>query len=124
MLYKGFSTFNRTKRFSVGDYEIVKQDLFNHFNIRKGEKLMNPNFGTMIWDMIFEPFTSEIKEAITEEVRLICSHDPRLVLEQVVVDEYEHGINLSIAVRFLATNEIDKMTLAFNRESLSVSKAW
>lgn len=123
MLYKGFSTFNRTKRFSVGDYELVKQDLFNHFNIRKGEKLMNPNFGTMIWDMIFEPFTQEIKEAITEEVSLLCSYDPRIVLEQVRVDEYEHGINLSIAVRFLATNEIDKMNLTFNRDSQTVSTA-
>lgn len=122
MLYKGFSTYNRTKRFAVGDYEIVKQDLFNHFNIRKGEKLMNPNFGTSIWDIIFEPFNSEIKEALTEEVRLICSYDPRLVLEQVVVDEYEHGINLSIAVRFLATNEIDKMTLQFNRDSQALTK--
>ena len=122
MLYKGFSTYNATKRFAVGDYEIVKQDLFNHFNIRKGEKLMNPNFGTSIWDMIFEPFTSEIKEALTDEVRVICSYDPRLVLEQVVVDEYEHGINLSIAVRFLATNEIDKMTLQFDRDSQSLTK--
>ena len=84
---------------------------------------MNPNFGTRIWDMIFEPFSSEIKQAITEEVRLICSYDPRLVLEQVAVDEYEHGINLSITVRFLATNEVDKMNLMFNRDSQSLSKA-
>ena len=84
---------------------------------------MNPNFGTSIWDIIFEPFNNEIKEALTEEVRLICSYDPRLVLEQVVVDEYEHGINLSIAVRFLATNEIDKMTFQFDRDSQSLTKA-
>jgi phage baseplate assembly protein W len=123
MLYKGFSTFNRSKRFSVGDYEIVKQDLFNHFNIRKGEKLMNPNFGTMIWDMIFEPFTSEIKEAITDEVKLICSYDPRIVLEQCVVDQYEHGINLTLSVRFLATNEIDRLNMMFNRDSQSMTTA-
>ena len=121
MLYKGFSTFNRTKRFAVSDYELVKQDLFNHFNIRKGEKLMNPNFGTMLWDMIFEPFTIEIKEAITDEVRMICSYDPRLVLEEVVVDEYEYGINLSIVVRFLATNESDRLNMKFNRESQTVT---
>ena len=121
MLYKGFSTFNRSKRFSVGDYDIVKQDLFNHFNIRKGEKLMNPNFGTMIWDMIFEPFTSEIKEAITDEVKLICSYDPRIVLEQCVVDQYEFGINLTLSVRFLATNEIDRLNMMFDRETQSLT---
>ena len=48
--YKGFSTNNRSKKFRVTDFELVKQDLINHFNIRKGEKLMNPNFGTIIWN--------------------------------------------------------------------------
>ena len=75
MLYKGFSTFNRTKRFSVNDYQLVKQDLFNHFNIRKGEKLMQPNFGTIIWDLLFEPLTDEVKNIITDNVDQILNYD-------------------------------------------------
>ena len=46
--YKGFSTVGRNQKFRLTDFDLVKQDLINHFNIRKGEKLMNPNFGTVI----------------------------------------------------------------------------
>jgi len=61
-IYRGFSTLNRRNNFRVSDYDLVRQDLFNHFNIRKGEKLMNPNFGTIIWNMLFDPLTSETKK--------------------------------------------------------------
>jgi len=40
--YNGFSTYNRSKHFRLTDFDLVRQDLMNHFNTRKGEKLMNP----------------------------------------------------------------------------------
>jgi phage baseplate assembly protein W len=52
---------NIFKKFRVTDAELVKQNLYNHFNVRKGEKLMQPNFGTIIWNMLFEPLTEETK---------------------------------------------------------------
>ena len=64
--YKGFSTIDQTKKFRLTDFELVKQDLLNHFSIRKGEKLMNPNFGSIIWNMLFEPLTADVKSTIVE----------------------------------------------------------
>ena len=64
ILYKGFSTINRNKKFRATDVELVKQDLINHFSVRKGEKLMQPNFGTIIWDMLFEPLDEKNKSLI------------------------------------------------------------
>jgi phage baseplate assembly protein W len=55
--YRGISTIQRAKKFSLTDFDLVKQDLINHFHIRKGQKLMDPNFGTIIWDMLYEPYT-------------------------------------------------------------------
>jgi phage baseplate assembly protein W len=63
--YRGFSTLVPNKKFRLTDMELVKQDIINHFNIRKGEKLMNPNFGTIIWNVLHEPFTEELKSLIT-----------------------------------------------------------
>ena len=51
--YKGFSTIDQTKKFRLTDIDLVKRDLLNHFSIRKGEKLMTPNFGSIIWNMLF-----------------------------------------------------------------------
>ena len=47
-IYKGFSTYNRSKRFTLTDFECVKQDIYNYFNIRPGEKLMRPQGLTIL----------------------------------------------------------------------------
>ena len=65
--YKGFSTISPdAENFALFDFDLIKQDLLNHFNIRQGERLMNPKFGTIIWDLLFEPLTEDIKFLITE----------------------------------------------------------
>ena len=61
--YRGFSTVSTgTQNFTLYDFELIKQDLLNHFYIRKGERLMQPNFGTIIWDMLFEPLTPQVQD--------------------------------------------------------------
>jgi phage baseplate assembly protein W len=71
--YRGFSTVNQVKKFRLTDFELVKQDLINHFSIRKGEKLMNPNFGSIIWNMLYEPLTADVKSVLVEDVKKIVA---------------------------------------------------
>jgi phage baseplate assembly protein W len=122
-VFKGFSTYNRTKRYTLTDFDLVKQDIFNHFNIRKGEKLMRPEFGTSLWDLLFEPFGNEISSAIEEEVRQIVSVDPRVRLEKVIVDTYDNGINIAISLVFVPLNLGDVLYLKFDLENKAVSLA-
>ena len=68
-MYKGFSTVNtQTENFGLYDIALVKQDLINHFHVRQGERLMQPTFGTIIWDLLFEPLTENLKDLITQNV--------------------------------------------------------
>ena len=61
--YRGISTVNNDNtKFGLFDIGLIKQDIINHFHISKGEKLENPNFGTIIWDVIQDPLTSELEE--------------------------------------------------------------
>lgn len=120
MIYKGFSTYNRRKRFGVSDFELVKQDIYNHFNIRRGEKLMRPEFGTQIWDMLYEPFTSDTNEMIREEIRNICAYDPRVRVESMTVDEYEHGITVRLDLLYVTTNQTANLLLQFERDNQRV----
>ena len=62
--YRGISTVADSGTFPLYDISLIKQDITNHFHIRKGEKLENPDFGTIIWDVLFEPLTEEIKDLI------------------------------------------------------------
>ncbi len=121
--YKGLSTYNRYKKFRLTDFELAKQDLFNHFHIRKGEKLMNPNFGTIIWSMLFEPFTEEIKTAIVADIKSIAKYDPRLNIDSVEVTQFEYGIQVALNLTYIPTDQTSTMKMRFDQNSNTASMA-
>ena len=77
-IYRGFSTLVNKKKYSLTDYALAKQDLINYFSIRRGEKLMQPSFGTVIWDQLFEPLNESTRDVITSDIKRIVGYDPRL----------------------------------------------
>jgi phage baseplate assembly protein W len=115
-LYKGYNTVgNNTTKTRLEDDELIKRDLANHFNIRKGEKLMRPDFGTIIWDALFEPLTEDLKDAIIEDVTQIVNYDPRLIVEGILVDEFEQGILVEARIRYRNTNQTEILKLLFDQ---------
>jgi phage baseplate assembly protein W len=120
-LYRGFSTDNRLRKYRVTDFDLAKQDLFNHFRIRKGEKLMNPEFGTVIWNLLFEPLTGELQELIIEDISKVVKYDPRLAVGNVVLNEYEHGLAVNIELTYLPDDLTDTLYLQFNKNSQSIA---
>jgi len=121
-LYNGFSTYGRAKKFHLTDTDLIKQDLFNMFNIKKGEKLMNPNFGTIVWSMLFEPFTEQVRQAITDDVKRVASYDPRLKLNTLQINEFQQGIQIVLNVTFLANDQTVTLTMNFDRDSQTMSQ--
>jgi phage baseplate assembly protein W len=121
--YKGFSTHNRYKKFRVTDLDLVKQNIFNHFNIRKGEKLMQPNFGSMIWNMLFEPLTEETRQMIVNDVKTVVSYDPRVRVQNVAVTQFDYGIQLLVELSYLTSNQVDTLVLDFDNRSRSLSRS-
>jgi|TARA_X000001036_G_scaffold301814_1_gene280927 phage baseplate assembly protein W len=114
--YRGFSTVDNTsKGFARYDFELIKQDLINHFHIRQGEKLSDPGFGTIIWDMLFEPFTSDVQDAIVEDVTKIVNYDPRLGVDEIIVDTYEKGITVECTIVFLPYNISEQLRFTFDQ---------
>ena len=47
--FKGFSSRANQKNFKLYDFEVAKQDLINRLSVRKGERVENPEFGTIIY---------------------------------------------------------------------------
>jgi phage baseplate assembly protein W len=113
--YKGFSSNETKNNFKLYDIELVKRDLMNHFYIRKGEKLENPNFGTIIWDMLFENFTSEVRRLITEDVEQIINYDPRVKVNALTIDSTDQGIRIQADVVYLPFNVNERMTFDFDK---------
>lgn len=115
--YKGFSTYNRSKKYRLTDFELVKQDLVNHFNIRKGEKLMNPNFGTIIWDTLFNPLDQDTINLIQQDVRKIIASDPRLAANNVIVTQYDSGIQIQLDLTYIPNNQTGTLQFKFDQQS-------
>ena len=117
IMYRGFSTVNRKKKFRLTDFELVRQDLINHFHIRKGEKLMNPSFGTIIWNVLHEPLTDNLKSIITTDVKNIVSSDPRLAVDRVMITEYDQGLQIDLELRYVQTNQSSLLNLQFDNQN-------
>lgn len=114
--YKGFSTADPANYGSkLFDFDLIKQDILNHFNTRKGERVMNPTFGTIIWDLIMEPLTPQIKELLTQDVTTICTFDPRVNPIQIKINEYDQGYLIEVTLEMKNTDERSTLKLAFDQ---------
>jgi len=114
--YKGFSTVNSdTENFALYDFQLIQQDLLNHFHTRQGERLMNPEFGTIIWDLLFEPLTEQLKDLIVQNVNTIINYDPRISASEVSVSQYNTGIQIECVLTYLPYNVSQTMQLRFDQ---------
>ena len=116
--YRGISTVNEGNSSKVlYDLSLIKQDLLNHFHIRQGEKLSDPEFGTIIWDALFEPFTGDMKSAIIDNVTAIVNYDPRVKVNNITVDQYESGLQIEVSLTYLPYNISENMKLTFDQNA-------
>lgn len=118
--YKGFSSKETANNYKLYDIDLVKQDLLNHFYIRKGEKLENPEFGTVIWDMLFEQFTEDVKNIIAKDVEDIINYDPRIAVNEVQVDSTDQGIRIQADIVYIPFNVNERMTFNFDKANSTI----
>lgn len=114
--YRGFSSINRnSENFALYDFELIKQDLINHFHIRQGERLMQPNFGTIIWSLLFEPLTEQLKDLVLQNVNEILNHDPRIQAENVLITPYDTGLQIQATLKYIPYNIQQNLQLKFDQ---------
>ena len=125
MIYKGFNSRKKQNLFKENDIDLIKQDLLNHFHIRKGEKLEQPQFGTIIWSMVFEPMTeqnvqkiSDDVQKISDDVEEIINRDPRVNPSNVSVDATDQGIRVEVDLQYVQLNLSERLLLNFNKSDV------
>jgi len=77
---------------------------------------MNPSFGTIIWHVIYDPLTDELREEIKEDLVSIVSSDPRISPVKLELVDKDYGILVEITLAVLSTNQIETMSVAFDRQ--------
>jgi phage baseplate assembly protein W len=114
--YRGFSTISAdSESYTLFDLALIKQDIINHFHIRQGERLMNPEFGTIIWDLLFEPLTEELKSIIIQNVETIINYDPRVRAENVIVTAYDSGLQIECTLTYMPYNISETLQFKFDQ---------
>ena len=116
--FKGFSSKADKQNFKLYDFEVAKQGLINRLSVRKGERVENPEFGTIIYDCIFEPFTDDLKEAIVEDVTQNLNADPRISTSDILVSEADKGIAIQATIRYVPLDITEKLRFNFDENAL------
>jgi len=116
--FKGFSSKADKQSFKVYDFECVKQDLINRLSVRKGERVENPEFGTIIYDCLFEPFTEVLKDQILEDITANLNADPRISTEAIIVSEADHGIAIQATIKYIPLDITEKLQFSFDENAL------
>jgi phage baseplate assembly protein W len=121
-VYRGVSTVNPDNRsFSTYDINLIRQDIINHFHIRKGEKIYNADFGTIIWNILFEPFTNVVKEAVASDVADILNSEPRITVDSLNIVEKDYGLQVLASVTYKTYNISETLQLNFDRDNGLIS---
>jgi len=114
--FRGYSSIGTSFLSPVRfDLDLARQDLLNHFNTRKGERIMLPNFGSIVWDMLFEPLDDITINLIDADVRAIIKNDPRWSLQSVDISEGPNALNIKVVVIYLPSEETVTLPLTYDK---------
>lgn len=117
----GFNTIGQNKQFTAVDYDLVKIDLLNAFNIRQGELVGRPGYGTLLWNYVFENQTPETEAAIYQEVQRVCGGDPRIYLNSVNMFPQQNGILLELDLIVVPSTSAQRLSIFFDQQQRNAS---
>lgn len=101
------------------DEELVKRGLLNHFYTRKGERVMDTDYGFIGWDLIFELDTAGVPELLESDARRIIEMEPRVKEQKIEIQKIEYGYVLNIDLYFVELDTVDTLTAVFDQRSLN-----
>jgi phage baseplate assembly protein W len=117
----GFNTIDQNKKFTVVDFELIKIDLLNAFNIRQGQLVGRPGYGTILWDYVFENQTQETERQITAEIQRVCGGDPRVFVSSVELFPQQNGLLIQLEVTVVPSTDAQRLAIFFNQEQRRAS---
>ena len=92
----------------------------------KGERVMQPDFGSRLRDLLFEQYTEDLEERVREEIQqAMATWLPYIVISQVDVIQDETNpnqtkVDLDFSLNY-EPNRFDSITLNFDATSESTS---
>ena len=117
----GFNTQDQFKKFTLLDNELIKRDLLNALNIRHGQLVGRPAYGTSLWDSLFENQTADIQLAVTQEIQRVVGGDPRVQITELQLFPQENGMLIQIELIFVPGTNAESLSIFFDQSSRRAS---
>jgi len=117
----GFNTIDQPKKFTLLDFELIKRDLSNAFNIRQGQLPGRPGYGTIIWDFMFESQDQVTQQKMIAEIQRVVAGDPRLFLSDIKAYPQLNGILFELQVQIVPSTNAQRLAVFFNEQQRRAS---
>ena len=117
----GFNTINQNKKFTAVDFNLIKIDLLNAFNIRQGELVGRPGYGTVLWNYLFENQTQETQQLIYTEIQRVCAGDPRIFISGIQMFPQENGLLVQVGIAEVPSTNAQLLSIFFNQQQRSAT---
>lgn len=110
------------KKFKLVDTQLVIQDLLNALSIKKGDKVGQPEYGTILWSYVFDPNTPDLRQQIDSELRRVIAQDPRITLGTLQLFSQENGILVEMEISISPYNNVVPFGFFLNRFDGSIQQ--
>jgi len=110
--FNGPGVFNKT--YSTKDQ--IKSNVINLLLTNRGERIMNPNFGADIKDLLFEGMTDNLKSVIQDRITTsFTTYIPQASIRNidVVFSEDTNTINVTVNYTLNISGTSDQVTIEF-----------
>lgn len=113
--FVGFNTVGQPNPpYSLTNIDIVKRDINNQFATPTGSRLMLPDFGTRIYDYLFDPFDEYTKNAIIDDAVRVVESDPRVSLVSIDVFQEDQALTIAMVLLFQPESITDSLFVSFS----------
>ena len=114
-IFVGYNSIDQFKKFTLVDLELIKRDLLNALNIRQGQLVGRPQYGTTLWDFLFESQMTDTESAIQDELQRVVGGDPRIFITQPPeLFPQDNGLLIQLDVQFIPSSEAERLRIFFN----------
>ncbi len=113
--FVGFNTVGQPNPpYNLNNIELVKRDIQNHFATPLGSRVMLPNFGTRIYELLFDPFDEYTKNAIIADAINVIQSEPRVELVSIDVFQEDQALNVVMILLFRPESITDNLFVRFS----------
>lgn len=101
------------------DIEAIRNSIFNIFTTRRGNKILNPEWGSRLDAYLFESVSNVNANIIGKNMLSDLEKEPRIEVKNITIkpNKEEQIYNITLYYRIIDTNVSDSLNISLNKLS-------